>query len=687
MHAAREHSHPSPAGRTSNVGGLGLTLALSLTVLGIFVYGVAGELAWDIGRSKILHSIGEPGQWGRVLPWQVATYAAAILGLHVALAVATWLLAVASDFNRSDTPRQRHARVVVWFLAILMWILAANQAWFPASDFSSARWNWIDRPWAFGVSAFGLYSIAVLVAITATLSAALWRAARNVSVDHLKGPSAVFAASVLLVAILGATREQPHSAPSSQDRPNVILIGIDSLRCDTQSLSDQGSLTPHVDAFLAHSHLFSDATTPLARTFGAWVSILTGQHPSTTNARFNLMPRNLVNTENSLGSLLRDEGYRTVYATDEVRFANIDESYGFDQLITPTIGASDFMLAKVNDQPLTNLLSSTDVGRALFPNTYTNRAAYATYEPGEFIRRIDRELAADGPVFLVAHLTLAHYPYSWAGHGKPSTHPEYRAGYKQALAAVDQQFHDLMKALSEKGLLENAYVVLLSDHGEALGFQNDSYLRQFDDADMLWNSLWGHGTSVLSPHQFQVVLAYGGFGRASLPSPPAIHDVPATLEDINPTLLDLLGLDPPATPDGISLASVMRGEQVADRLLERIRFTETGFNTPKVLKGQYDERGLLEEGAVYYELVPSRGWLQLKPDRIPELMEQKERAAVGPSLVLAALPDPSREATRYILAPRRGGLAMRVESPPDPHGHPEAARLWAALHERFAGEI
>lgn len=653
------------------------------------LYIVSADLAWEVGRSKILHSIGEPGSWGTVLAWQIGGFLFALLVLHLLLAAIAWVLAIAGEPATPVTVTERRVRVGIWFGLLTLWVLVANQTHFPASEFSSAGWAWVAERRFLGLSPFVAFTISLSVAVALSLIAAARRLAPILHRSALARGTALIFAGLLVIATVSGAGGAPDriSAAVDQSRPNVIVIGIDSLRCDTAVLAEEGSLTPNVDRFVAEAHSFSDVTTPLARTFGAWVSILTGQHPVTTNARFNLMPRELVDAEAALGWTLKRAGYRSLYATDEVRFANIDQSYGFDELIAPTMGASDFLLAKINDLPLTNLLASTRMAETLFPNTYTNRAAYATYQPREFVNRIGRALPDEQPLFLVAHLTLAHYPYSWAGHAKPEDHPAYRTGYKAALREVDQQFADLLGVLKGRGVLDNAVVVLLSDHGEALGFQNDSLLRGFDDPDMLWASLWGHGTSVLSPHQFQVVLAFRGFGPASLPTHSGVHDFPATLEDVSPTLLDLLRLEREYATDGLSLAGLMRGERGFDSLSDRIRFTETGFNTPRVLKGQYDERGLLKEGAIYYDLVPETGWLQLKPDRLGALLEQKERAAMSRQLLLAALPPGENRSRQYILAPRGGGLAMRLDAPPDPAVHPEAARLWQALHERFAGEI
>ena len=127
------------------------------------------------------------------------------------------------------------------------------------------------------------------------------------------------------------------------------------------------------------------------------------------------MPRALVQEGDTLADALRNHGYRSVYATDEVRFANFDESYGFDELITPPVGASDFVIGAVGDLPLVNLVAGSRIGAWLFPQIHANRAAAVTYEPRHFVDRLDREFHIKGPSFLAIHLTLAHWPYSWAG--------------------------------------------------------------------------------------------------------------------------------------------------------------------------------------------------------------------------------------------------------------------------------
>ena len=259
-------------------------------------------------------------------------------------------------------------------------------------------------------------------------------------------------------------------AAASYDQPHLVILGVDSVRADMSEAAGDRSPTPNIDHFMIGAHRFKDAISPLARTYPAWVSILTGRHPVRTNARFNLMPRALVHEGDTLADALRASGYRSIYATDEVRFANFDESFGFDELITPPVGTVDFLLGEFGDLPLVNLVSVTRIGKWLFPSKHANRAAAVTYRPGDFVRRLDRELTITGPSFLAIHLTLSHWPYSWAGMTRPSTPQEYRPAYRLAVETVDRQFASVLDLLEKKGVLENAIVVVLSDHGEALGF-------------------------------------------------------------------------------------------------------------------------------------------------------------------------------------------------------------------------
>ena len=127
----------------------------------------------------------------------------------------------------------------------------------------------------------------------------------------------------------------------------------------------------------------------------------------------------------------------------------------------------------------------------------------------------------------------------------PDDRPMYRLGVRVA----DEMFGAIVAMLERKGALENAIVVVLSDHGEALGLPSDAMLDNKSKVQGLRAPLLvtdvGHGQSVLSPVQYQVLLGFRTFGTSVTATiRRKRHNLPgaATVEDITATLLDLVRL-------------------------------------------------------------------------------------------------------------------------------------------------
>ena len=662
---------------------IGLTLALLLGAgfLAISVWWTLADLFDAISQDLVTASMARNQVFGPVLNGRLVGFGAALVATHLTFGLFAFGLARMTAAAFVSTAGRPVWLVLLWFVILVAIALMANATWYPASRFA-AEDSWLHASWQ-GVQPAHA-ALAALALFLLTLAARLFVRRRPGRPRMLMLGSAVLV--LLLIGGLSGLRFPERPGPAAE-MPHLVIIGLDSLRNDLEDGRADESLTRNIGEFLNGAHRFSDTTSPLARTYPALVSLLTGRHPVTSHARFNLMPRVLVQEGDTLGDVLQVRGYHTVFATDEVRFANFDESYGFDQLITPPMGASDFLLGKAGDLPLVNLLTPTRLAAWMFPSSHGNRAAAVTYRPAHFLGKLDREFRADDPAFLFVHLTLAHWPYSWADTPEPSTPPEYRTAYGRAVAALDRQFGDVMDILERKGILENAIVIVLSDHGEALGWQTDSMLRKTGTAMEVWDSLWGHGTSVMSPHQYRVLLAMRSYGRARLPGTAGVYAWPVSLEDVRPTMQELLTGSAPAQVDGTSLLPFLREPETASALAARVRFTETDFSTPKVMAGEYDALGVMQEAAGYYEVVPETGWMQLRADRLPELMAKKQRAAISKNSLLAAVPSRDGETMNYLFTDRHSPLPRKLQDRPDPLADPEAARLWEALHARFLGEL
>lgn len=670
-----------PPGRWS---GLALSQLLGFAFLAFCVWWVWREVAIVLPNDRITASLSVQQTLGPVLQRQLISFGAALILSHALFGLIAFGLARLTETACDGPPPARRGWLVSgWFALQVGLVMAANVHWHPSSRFASAESWFMAEALGIKVAVLFMTGSAVLLLFLLVRAARRLRFAAPVPAFGIAGGvAAVLLAGVMLPLATAGMAKNGLVATS----PHVVIIGIDSLRADITG-AGAASLTPHIDEYLVGAHRFTDTTTPLARTYGSWVSILTGRHPVTTNARYNLMPRALVRDGVTLPDALQARGYRTIYATDEVRFANIDQSFGFDQLVTPPIGAADFLLGYAGDMPLVNLLATTAIGGCLFPANHANRAAHATYEPGDFVDRLDDEIAIERPTFLTVHLTLSHWPYNWAGLVRPTTPQQFRPAYRTAVAEVDRQFQQVMDLLAAKGVLENAIVVVLSDHGEALGNDSDSMLRKTGTSREIWDSLWGHGTSVMSPHQYSVLLAMRAYGRAVLPGAPGVHDWPVSLEDLRPTLEEFATGQAPVDVDGLSLLPYLAESAQVSQLATRVRFTETDFNTPSTLAGRYEASGIIDEAAVFYELDPGRGWMQLRQDKLPILLARKQRAALSPDSLLAAVPDPDGRYLRFLYTDRHNPAPRLLEARPDPNRDPEAARLWDALQARFPGEL
>ena len=97
--------------------------------------------------------------------------------------------------------------------------------------------------------------------------------------------------------------------------------------------------------------------------------------------------------------------------------------------------------------------------------------------------------------------------------------------------------------------------------------------------------------------------------------------------------------------------------------------------------------GVVSEAATYYELDPDSGWVQLREPKLPELIAQKQRAAITPDALLAAIPAGGGRGPRYLYSARRNPLPRLLEGPGAVHGDPEVKRLQEALRARFPGEL
>lgn len=628
----------------------------------------------------------------------IVFFVLAQLALHLAFCMVITLITIAiANLLHLTATRTLYLGVGIWFIALLT-LLVANQCYFPNSKFADLTALFLpSHRWA-KLTLIILLMICTNLLILAVVSC----------LDRLRRRQQqwlfVLTGIVAIVSLLLSHpwhHHHPHPLMDKHaDKPNVIVIGFDSLRPDFLSFFGNETMTPWFDHFLSEATVFSETVTPLARTFPSWSSILTGAYPRQNGVRFNLAQQQHLDLSHSLPALLHAHGYDTVFATDETRFSNIDKNFGYDQIITPPMGLNDFILGTFNDFPLSNLIVNTWLGRWLFPHSYANRPVFVTYEPDSFIHLLTPALQQNRqrPLFLTVHFCLTHHPYIWAGLS--AKHYGVRERYEASVRRVDKQIQTFFALLKRYHYLDHAIVVLLSDHGEALELPGDrvteaeNFIKSpHEEAVPKFyppsaehehvNQSAGHGTDVLGISQYHTLLAFKYYGKNW--QKPSINTGVVSLLDVKPTILEILGikdLNPSPPYAGKSLYAVLRGERTGALTHQHI-FLESDFS-PAAIRTVYPEmRQVMLEGLDIFQVDPVTTRLTVKESMGMMIIHSKQYADIYEDWILALYPQD--QAVRMpILVNLRTGLWTNDLSSSFAR-HSPAAKMLIAL-KLFYGE-
>lgn len=572
------------------------------------------------------------------LPWLTYQYLAACFFSHLFL-ISIWSACLTySSIGLAHLAHRQdpfYVMLIIWLIATLS-LFALNQVFYPQSHYAFLSSTLINDKLALVT---GTLVILCLIALCFF----------GLFISHDKKRVGVGVLIGLALLLYESHDKKGLISPHSYHQPDIIVLGIDALRMH------QLSHAPLLSERLRHSTLFTQAETPLARTFPAWVSILTGLYPIHHGARFNLTNPSHIKVHASFAWDLQMQGYDTIYASDEKRFSQIGETFGFKKVIGPKPGVNDFIQGQINDMPLSNLIMNTTVGRWLFPYNHANRASYVHYYPDSFNSVLDthfQTLSPSKPLFLCIHLTLTHWPLIW-GKTPQSALLHENELYARSLSQLDKQLANIIRKLTTYHRLDNAILVLLSDHGDAVLSPHsrltepDHYHSRQPSAlksllrakGQALDKSFGHGTDVLSPLQTRTLLAFQCYGQIKCPVKKI--DMPVSLIDIKPTLANLMTLKTKPS-DGLSLVPLFNDRPLADRIL----LSETGFD-PNQQLGLTPQTNHLHIQKVItiakenYQINKHNESIILKQKAIDKLIKRKQLAAHKQDWILALYPNES----------------------------------------------
>ncbi len=330
--------------------------------------------------------------------------------------------------------------------------------------------------------------------------------------------------------------------PDERPRPQpqrIILISLDTMRPDHLGTYGYDRPTsPAIDRFAASAVVFEDAVAQASATLSSHASILTSRIPRHHGASFSDR-RALGTAVPTLAGLLREAGYRTVAFTGG---GQMDRRFGLDR------GFEEYRETKLNQ----NFRETAGLGirwlRAhreervfLFLHTYEPHHPYIARGLPGFESDYDGPLPPIISVELLKEINLG----SRAIDERDLRH--IVNAYDTDLRSTDDGFGRLHRFLRRQGFLEDALIVLTSDHGEEFG----------EHGTVGWH---GH---TLYEELLRVPLivklpgnAHGGTRVSS-----SVRSL-----DIAPTILDLAGVPIPETFQGVSLRTVLSSGSPAEDL-------------------------------------------------------------------------------------------------------------------------
>lgn len=359
---------------------------------------------------------------------------------------------------------------------------------------------------------------------------------------------------------------RPVSPPPK--KPDIVLYVIDALRADHLSCYGYGrQTTPSIDRFARENALYRNAYSNSAGTKQASASLFTGLFPKNhiTLRIKDRLPEGAVTMAEELGK----NGYQTAAIVgNNVLDPQFGIMRGFEAYQIRSTSSEinqeafrflDSVFPRKDRKPLFLLIWAADPHAPYTPDPeFRNLFDIKRYEPIDALKGNDL-------LNQIRNNIIQPTPSQW----------EYmKTLYDQEVAFNDSSFGRLRAYLEDKGVYRDAVVIVTADHGEA-----------FNEHGNVGHLCSLHNELIRIP----LIIKAPPLSKGS-------HEERVQHTDLFPTLLDLLGLEPPYPLDGASLLRLTDPKRT-------LFFDLSSYNSTAVL----DEKKIIFTNAIRAALttVPS----------------------------------------------------------------------------------
>lgn len=393
------------------------------------------------------------------------------------------------------------------------------------------------------------------------------------------------------VYLLNLTPGHSGIADTLQDKPNIVLISLDTVRADHLGLYGYSKPTsPFLDSLSSSSVVFERAFSTSSWTLPAHASLLTGKYVSSHGA--HMSHQKLTETNTTLAELLKQAGYNTA---GFIAGPYCKGKYGLSQGFTSYSDRLDFL----EHRHTKDTLSIRRLIHFLSPEFHdqifrTDGERTALEMNQEIFDWLDKN--ADSRFFLFLNYFDAHDPYDQSDRYKAiftkEDHPyrtvhlfldsllRFRATYSKAkgvdrelleytkalydaeIRQLDDHLRELVERFKQLGIYHDTLFIFMSDHGEEFLDHGSIFHEHTLYNELIHIPLFFHYPKLLPEKRISGL---------------------TSLVDVFPTVLSIVQQDSPKDIDGESLLPALltdtppeRSRHIAERF-RREAYQESGL--------------------------------------------------------------------------------------------------------------
>ncbi len=253
---------------------------------------------------------------------------------------------------------------------------------------------------------------------------------------------------------------------TTHDEPNIVFIGVDTLRADHMSCYGyERNTTPNIDAWAKNATIFEQCLTTTPRTTQSLAAIFTSQYPHRVEVRYltDRIPREKL----TLAEILKNRGYKTIMVNATgITYKLLDD--GFDIVV-------DTKEEWQAEETVNRALRQLEYVKGKYFLFVFFRDPHMPYKPSQVLYDTDYKGEYYKEVDFFPDKNNCVYKNAFTDRQRHHA----VALYDAEIHDVDTQFQRLLHALQEKS--KNNIIILSSDHGESLGEHGYYY----DHGDLL----------------------------------------------------------------------------------------------------------------------------------------------------------------------------------------------------------